>query len=205
MFQELYRNKTWQHVGDAITANRGSQTHPGKALKRNWILQNTNTRESFIFYTTWILQIQNIGKDQARKKQWNIKRQVPDFKNFVTLQTLCKNGLSLFGTCLLFCRSSPPSYPGVRAVCLSALGTQLSRPLLYHVPPSSFFIVVQLRCNYNRARTDNLGETLVEKFDNFSRIPLSPPHGNFQLRLSTVSSRKFGKLEQNIQFHIFPS
>ena len=133
MFQELYRNKTWQHVGDAITANRGSQTHPGKALKRNWILQNTNTRESFIFYTTWILKIQNIGKNQARKKQWNIKRQVPDFKNFVTLQTLCKDGLSLFGTCLLFCRSSPPSYPGVRAVCLSALGTQLSRPLLYHV------------------------------------------------------------------------
>ena len=205
MFQELYRNKTWQHVGDAITANRGSQTHPGKALKRNWILQNTNTRESFIFYTTWILKIQNIRKDQARKKQLNIKRLVLDFKNLETLQTLCKSGPSLSGTCLLFCRSSPPSYPGVRAVCLSALGTQLSRPLLCHVPPSSFSIVVQLRCNYNRARTDNLGETLVEKFDNFSRIPLSPPHGNFQLRLSTVSSRKFGKLEQNIQFHIFPS
>ena len=135
----------------------------------------------------------------------NIKRLVLDFKNLETLQTLCKSGPSLSGTCLLFCRSSPPSYPGVRAVCLSALGTQLSRPLLCHVPPSSFSIVVQLRCNYNRARTDNLGETLVEKFDNFSRIPLSPPHGNFQLRLSTVSSRKFGKLEQNIQFHIFPS
>ena len=119
MFQELYRNKTWQHVGDAITANRGSQTHPGKALKRNWILQNTNTRESFIFYTTWILKIQNIGKDQARKKQWNIKRQVPDFKNFVTLQTLCKNGLSLSGTCLLFCRSSPhPILVSELFVCL---------------------------------------------------------------------------------------
>ena len=107
--------------------------------------------------------------------------------------------LLCLGPVYCFVDLPPPSYPGVRAVCLSALGTQLSRPLLCHVPPSSFSIVLQLRCNYNRARTDNLGETLVEKFEKFIRIPLSPV--NFSN--STVSSRNFGKLEQNIQFHIF--
>ena len=101
-------------------------------------------------------------------------------------------------------------FPPILSWCQSCLSVCTWDPIIAPatLPRPSFLfpIVVQLRCNYNRARTDNLGETLVEKFDNFSRIPLSPPpHGNFQLFLSTVSSRNSGKLEQNIQFHIFPS
>ena len=101
--------------------------------------------------------------------------------------------------------------PRVRAVCLSAVQAQLSKsysaaekhPAVpeYQSTRVPEYQSTQLyqSCNYNPARNDNLGETLVEKFEKFIRIPLSP----LNFSNSTVSSRNFGKLEQNIQFHIF--
>ena len=91
--------------------------------------------------------------------------------------------------------------PRVRAVCLSAVQAQLSKSYSAAEKHPAVPKSTQLyqSCNYNPARNDNLGETLVEKFEKFIRIPLSPV--NFSN--STVSSRNFGKLEQNIQFHIF--
>ena len=93
--------------------------------------------------------------------------------------------------------------PRVRAVCLSAVQAQLSKSYSAAKKHSAVPKSTQLyqSCNYNPARNDNLGETLVEKFEKFIRIPLSP----LNFSNSTVSSRNFGKLEQNIQFHIFPS
>ena len=128
---------------------------------------------------------------------------------------------SLSPTCLLFCQF-PPQSQSCLSVCSPApiilllLLCQNAATLLTLPKPSFSFCLLFLCCAplcctgvaiiTALARNDNLGETLVEKFDNFSRIPLSPPqHGNFQLFLSTVSSRNSGKLEQNIQFHIFPS
>ena len=220
-FQELYRNKTSDIVTacfrNCIVTRLGNMLE--MPLRPTGAHRHTPERHwsEIGFFRTQILgnhlsfiQLGFLKNLEYRKKE-SQKKTVENKKTGSWFQKLRNIANSLqkwpFPVWDLFTVLSifPPSYPGVRAVCLSALGTQLSRPLLCHVPPSSFSIVVQLRCNYNRARTDNLGETLVEKFDNFSRIPLSPPHGNFQLRLSTVSSRKFGKLEQNIQFHIFPS
>ena len=91
--------------------------------------------------------------------------------------------------------------PRVRAVCLSAVQAQLSKSYSAAKKHSAVPKSTQLyqSCNYNPARNDNLGETLVEKFEKFIRIPLSP----LNFSNSTVSSRNFGKLEQNIQFHIF--